>query len=69
MAKRKPKPKLKPPPLTVVVTVEEAVVRDVEAPKGVRVIVRNYDVDLLADNLSVDERGRKFWATVWEAKP
>lgn len=63
MAKRKQK--TRPAQLIVVVTIEGGIVRNVDVPEGVRVIVKDYDVDLLAGGLSKDSRG-KFAATIWE---
>lgn len=48
------------------VTVEGGVVQHVEAPEGVRVVVRDYDAEGCdADRLSVDEDGNEYVEAVW----
>jgi hypothetical protein len=50
----------------VFVTVEGGVVQHVEAPEGVKVVVRDYDSEGSdADRLSVDEDGNEFVESVW----
>jgi hypothetical protein len=50
----------------VIVTVEGGVVQHVEAPNGVKVVVRDYDAEGCdADLLSVDEDGNEFVESVW----
>lgn len=50
------------------VTVEGGVVQNVEVPKGVRVIVKDYDVEGCDDDqLEQDEAGDSFITSVWES--
>jgi hypothetical protein len=49
------------------VTVEGGVVQHVEVPEGVKVIVRDYDVEgPEADHLQRDENGDQFIESIWE---
>lgn len=49
------------------VTIEGGVVQHVEVPEGVRVFVRDYDVDgTEADLLQQDENGNQFIESIWE---
>lgn len=51
----------------VVVTVEGGVVQHVECPKGVQVIVRDYDAEGCdSDLVSVDEDGNGYVQAIWE---
>ncbi len=53
----------------VQVTVEGGVVQHVEVPKGVQVVVKDYDVDgTEADQLRQDENGDEFIESIWEHK-
>lgn len=50
----------------VVVTVEGGVVQHVEAPAGVKVVVRDYDCEGAdADLVAEDEDGSEFVESVW----
>lgn len=52
--------------MTVIVTVEGGVVQHVGVPKGVRVIVRDYDCEGAdADMVEEDEEGNEFVEAVW----
>jgi hypothetical protein len=52
--------------LTVRVTVEGGVVQHVEVPKGVRVIIADYDVDGCdSDLLKTDDDGDEFCESTW----
>lgn len=52
---------------TVTVVVEGGVIQDVVCPKGVRVIVRDYDTDgNEEDNLHYDDDGYPFVEGIWE---
>jgi hypothetical protein len=49
------------------VTVKGGVVQHVEIPEGVKVIIRDYDVDCSEDNqLQQDEDGDKYIESIWE---
>ncbi len=48
------------------ITVEGGVIQYVECPRGVRVVVRDYDVDGQEDNLQEDELGDTYIEGVWE---
>jgi len=48
------------------ITVEGGVIQDIEVPKGVRVILRDYDVDGEEKKLQKDENGDPYIETVWE---
>ena len=50
---------------TVRITVEGGVIQDVDCPRGVRVVVRDYDVDG-EDNVHQDENGDEYIEGVWE---
>lgn len=50
----------------VIVTVEGGVVQHVEAPKGMKVVVRDYDAEGCdADLVSEDEDAHEFIESVW----
>jgi hypothetical protein len=50
-----------------VVTIEGGVVQDIQVPKGVRVIVRDYDTNGEAsERLKRDEQGDTYVETIWE---
>jgi hypothetical protein len=51
---------------TVTVTVEGGVVQHVAVPLGVRVVVRDYDVDDSDTDLSADRNGDEYLESVWE---
>ena len=51
---------------TVTVTVEGGVVQHVEVPTGVRVVVKDYDVDGSESDLAEDESGDEYVEHVWE---
>ena len=48
------------------ITVEGGVVQHVEVPKGVQVIVRDYDVDGAEEGLEEDENGDNYIESVWQ---
>ena len=51
---------------TVIITVEGGVVQNVEVPKGVTVIVRDYDVDgTESDLLQQDRGGDNYIESIW----
>lgn len=51
---------------TVVIIVGDGLVQDVHAPKGIEVIIRDYDVDGVdEEDLSFDEDGKECFETVW----
>ncbi len=50
---------------TVRITVEGGVIQFVDCPRGVRVIVKDYDVDG-EDNVHQDEQGDAYIEGVWE---
>jgi len=50
---------------TVRITVEGGVVQHVQVPKGVTVVVRDYDVDGEDEGLEEDENGDKYVESVW----
>lgn len=53
-----------PKPATITVIVEGGVIRDIEdIPDGVRVIVRDYDMDGMDEEYI--EKGEGFWESVW----
>ena len=52
---------------TVRVTVEGGVVQHVEVPKGVQVIVKDYDVEGCDEaELEKDESGDNYFEAIWE---
>jgi L-ascorbate metabolism protein UlaG (beta-lactamase superfamily) len=51
---------------TVHITVEGGVVQHVAVPLGVRVVVRDYDVDGSETDLAEDENGDKYNEGIWE---
>ncbi len=52
---------------TVRITVEGGVIQHVDCPKGVRVIVRDYDTDgVEEENLRQDENGDSYLEGTWE---
>ncbi len=52
---------------TVRVTVEGGVVQHIEVPKGVRVIVKDYDVEGCDESqLEHDENGDNYFEAIWE---
>ncbi len=48
------------------ITVEGGVIQYVECPRGVRVVVRDYDVDG-EDNIHFDEHGDAYVDGIWES--
>jgi len=53
--------------LTVEITVEGGVIQDVQCPEGVRVVVKDYDVEgTPEDELHEDEDGYQFMESIWE---
>ncbi|MGA2063287.1 MAG: hypothetical protein ABSG67_22685 [Thermoguttaceae bacterium] len=52
---------------TVKIVVEGGVVQKVDCPKGVQVIVHDYDVDgVPEDELTQDDQGDECIETIWE---
>ena len=51
----------------VMIEVSGGVVQNVDVPEGIRVVVRDYDVDDDDNDLPVDEEGDKFLDAIWEA--
>lgn len=52
---------------TVRITVEGGVIQYVDCPRGVRVVVRDYDVDgAEEENLQQDENGDDYVEGVWD---
>jgi len=52
---------------TVRVTLEGGVIQDVSCPKGVRVIVHDYDTEgIPEDELTTDDNGDDCVETIWE---
>ena len=51
---------------TVHLTVEGGVVQHVAVPRGVRVVVRDYDVDGSETDIAEDENGDKYNEGIWE---
>jgi hypothetical protein len=52
---------------TVRIVVEGGVVQEVDCPKGVRVVVRDYDTDDIDEkDLTKDSEGNHCIETVWE---
>lgn len=52
---------------TVTVTVEGGVVQHVEVPQGVRVVVKDYDVEGCDDaDFDEDENGDEYVESIWE---
>jgi hypothetical protein len=52
---------------TVRITVEGGVIQHVDCPKGVRVVVKDYDTDgVEEENLRQDENGDNFLEGTWE---
>jgi ferredoxin len=46
---------------------EGGVIQDVQAPKGIRVVVRDYDTDgVETERLQRDEDGNEFIEAIWE---
>jgi hypothetical protein len=48
------------------ITVEGGVVQHVEVPKGVQVVVRDYDVDGVEESLERDDNGDPFIESIWD---
>jgi hypothetical protein len=48
------------------ITMEGGVIQDITCPKGVKVIVWDYDVDGSEESLKQDENGDDYIETVWE---
>ena len=49
------------------ITMEGGVIQDIEVPKGMRVVVRDYDTDgVETERLQRDEGGNEFIEAVWE---
>jgi len=51
---------------TVEITMEGGVIQDIALPKGVKVVVRDYDVDGGEENLKQDDNGDNYIESVWE---
>ena len=51
---------------TVTVVLEGGVVQDVAVPLGVRVVVRDYDIDGSEVDLAEDENGDHYLEAVWD---
>ena len=51
---------------TVTIAVEGGVVQGVDCPKGVRLVVHDYDVDGSESDLHEDESGDEYVENVWE---
>ena len=51
---------------TVRIVVEGGVIQYVDCPRGVRVVVKDYDTDSVEDNLQYDEQGDAYIEGVWE---
>jgi hypothetical protein len=47
------------------ISIEGGVIQEVECPKGVQVIVHNYDIDGSEEDLNEDDNG-EFVETIWE---
>ena len=47
------------------ITVEGGVVQHVEVPKGVQVIVHDYDVDGQEEGLEQDQNGDSYLESIW----
>ena len=45
---------------TVRITLEGGVIQDIECPRGVRVIVKDYDTDGVEEDLCQDENGDNY---------
>ena len=56
----------KPPVKTVRITVFGGVVQDVRVPKGIRVIVKDYDVEGCTSGLDKDGNGDQYMRSVYE---
>ena len=52
---------------TVIVLISGGMVQEVEVPKGVRVLVRDYDVDNTTHPTRKDESGDFYYEEEWEA--
>jgi hypothetical protein len=51
---------------TVEITGEGGVIQNVLCPEGVKVVVRDYDVDGSEESLKEDENGDDYIESVWE---
>ena len=51
---------------TVTIVVEGGVVQDVALPLGVRVVVRDYDIDGSEVDLAEDKNGDRYLEGIWE---
>jgi hypothetical protein len=52
---------------TVKIVVEGGVVQEVDCPKGVRVVIHDYDTDSIPeDELTKDDEGDDCIETIWE---
>jgi hypothetical protein len=51
---------------TVTVVVEGGVVQHVAVPLGVRVVVRDYDVDDSETDLAEDDNGDRYLEAIWD---
>ncbi len=49
------------------ITVEGGVIQDIQVPRSVKVIVRDYDVDdVEPEQLQRDEQGDEYIETIWK---
>jgi hypothetical protein len=49
------------------ITMEGGVIQDIEVPKGMRVVVRDYDTEgVETERLQRDEDGNEFIEAIWE---
>jgi hypothetical protein len=51
---------------TVYITMNGGVIQEIQLPKDVRVIVRDYDVEGNEEGLQQNENGDPYIETVWE---
>jgi hypothetical protein len=51
---------------TIRVTVEGGVIQHIACPQGVRVVVRDYDVDGSEEDLNQDDNGDNYIEDIWE---
>ena len=54
----------------VIITLEGGFIQDVQLPIGIRLIVRDYDVEgVPEDELQRDGNGRPYVEAIWPAEP
>lgn len=56
---------------TVTVTIERGLIAHVDAPKSVKVVIKDYDIrdwDFADSELKTDEKGERYMEEIWEGE-